>query len=151
VRGALEGVAGVRSAVVDWEAGTAVVIGNAAVPDLVDAVEDTGKDAAELTTCTLAVDGMMCGNCETKVRGALEGVAGVRSAVVDWEAGTAVVIGSVPGAVLADAVEDTGKDAAVTHQAAVKPQAAGRTTTGESKRLGVESPWSQFTSECQRF
>jgi hypothetical protein len=23
--------------------------------------------------------------------------------------------------------------------------------TGESKRLVVESPWSQFTSECQRF
>jgi hypothetical protein len=23
--------------------------------------------------------------------------------------------------------------------------------SGESKRLVVESPWSQFTSECQRF
>ena len=25
------------------------------------------------------------------------------------------------------------------------------TAAGESKRLVVESPWSQFTSECQRF
>jgi hypothetical protein len=27
----------------------------------------------------------------------------------------------------------------------------GGDDVGESKRLVVESPWSQFTSECQRF
>jgi hypothetical protein len=34
------------------------------------------------------------------------------------------------------------------------PMTAGwlwRAEEGESKRLGVESPWSQLTSECQRF
>eukprot|EP01048_Picozoa_sp_COSAG05_P002326 COSAG05_NODE_93_length_19581_cov_53.686685_8_plen_255_part_00 len=113
VRGALEDVKGVHSAVVDWEAGTAIVTGTAAVPVMIDAVEDTGKDCAELRTCTLAVEGMMCGNCEKKVRGALEDVKGVHSAVVDWEAGTAVVVSTVPAAVLADTVEDTGKDASV--------------------------------------
>ena len=37
----------------------------------------------------------------------------MHSAVVDWEAGTAVVVSTVPAAVLADTVEDTGKDASV--------------------------------------
>eukprot|EP01047_Picozoa_sp_COSAG01_P009788 COSAG01_NODE_405_length_17466_cov_554.403697_20_plen_76_part_00 len=30
-------------------------------------------------------------------------------------------------------------------------RAAATPPRGESKRLVVESPWSQFTSECQRF
>ena len=53
----------------------------------------------------------MCGNCEGKVKGALEAVEGVRDAIVDWEAGTAVVEGTAKGSVLVDAVEDSGKDA----------------------------------------
>ena len=76
-------------------------------------VEQKETATAGQATVTLAVEGMMCGNCEKKVRGALEDVKGVHSAVVDWEAGTAVVVSTVPAAVLADTVEDTGKDASV--------------------------------------
>ena len=72
---------------------------------------------ADEPSVTLAVEGMMCGNCEAKVRGALEEVEGVREAVVDWEAGTAVVEGTAAGAVLVDAVEDTGKDARLVGEA----------------------------------
>jgi heavy metal translocating P-type ATPase len=113
VRTALEAVEGVREAIVDWEAGTAVVKGSMAADgsSIVDAVENTGKDAALLTTVKLDVEGMMCGNCEGKVKGALEAVEGVRDAIVDWEAGTAVVEGTAKGSVLVDAVEDSGKDA----------------------------------------
>jgi hypothetical protein len=32
-----------------------------------------------------------------------------------------------------------------------KKKAGAGADSGESKRLVVESPWSQFTSECQRF
>ena len=90
VRKALEAVDGVQRAEVDWEAGRAVVFGTASAAEMVDAVECTGKDAWLLRTFTLAIDGMMCGNCEAKVRKALEQVDGVSSAVVDWEAGTGV-------------------------------------------------------------
>ena len=121
VRGALEEVAGVRSASVDWEAGTAVVYGDAAAEELVDAVECTGKDASLLQTLTLVVEGMMCGNCEAKVRGALEAVDGVRSVdSVDWEAGRAVVTGGASAETLVDAVEDTGKDAALLKTAVLR-------------------------------
>ena len=79
----------------------------------VEQKETATAATAGQATVTLAVEGMMCGNCEKKVRGALEDVTGVHSAVVDWEAGTAVVVSTVPAAVLADTVEDTGKDASV--------------------------------------
>ena len=131
VRGALEEVDGVSRADVVWEAGTAVVYGSAPAAVIIDAVEDMGKDAALLRTVSLAVEGMMCGNCEAKVRGALEEVEGVREAVVDWEAGTAVIEGTTTGAVLVDAVEDTGKDARLvadapsTRHAAAAPAAGG--------------------------
>jgi hypothetical protein len=35
------------------------------------------------------------------------------------------------------------------YEVGARPQVAA--AFGESKRLVVESPWSQFTSECQRF
>ena len=113
VQKALEAVAGVVSAEVDWEAGSATVYGAADGAALVDAVECTGKDAWLLRTTSLAVEGMMCGNCEAKVRKALEAVSGVVSAEVDWEAGTAAVYGTAPEAELVDAVECTGKDCKV--------------------------------------
>ena len=51
---------GVRSAEVDWEAGTAVVQStDTATASLIDAVEDTGKDCAEMRSTTLAVDETM--------------------------------------------------------------------------------------------
>jgi hypothetical protein len=43
-----------------------------------------------------------------------------------------------------------GEQAAV-QVAQLAAAAAAAATPGESKRLVVESPWSQFTSECQRF
>ena len=42
-------------------------------------------------TIRMAVEGMMCEHCQARVKKALEGVAGVASADVDWQAGTAVV------------------------------------------------------------
>eukprot|EP01043_Picozoa_sp_COSAG02_P015374 COSAG02_NODE_654_length_18824_cov_222.971001_4_plen_1049_part_00 len=132
VRGALEAVAGVREATVNWEAGTAIVTGGMSAEAAVSAVEDTGKDAALLTTVTLDVDGMMCGNCEAKVKGALEGLEGVRDAVVDWEAGTAIVQSTVKGDLLVDTVEDTGKDARVVSERPFVPTAAA-TASGSSR------------------
>ena len=56
----------------------------------------------------LVIKGMMCGHCEAAVKKALEGVAGVLSAEVSHEKGTAVVTlsGSVDDAALKKAVED---------------------------------------------
>ena len=70
----------------------------------------------ELRVCSLAVTGMSCGHCSARITSVLMAMAGVRSADVDWEAGTAVVVvdrGVVTAAALAEAVEDTGKGASV--------------------------------------
>ena len=48
------------------------------------------KEEYNMTT-TLKIEGMMCPHCEVRVKKALEGVAGVESAVADHNAGTAVV------------------------------------------------------------
>ena len=63
---------------------------------------------------TMKIEGMMCGHCEATVKKALEAVAGVESAEVSHEAGTAVVTltADVDNAVLKKAVED--KDYTVT-------------------------------------
>ena len=63
---------------------------------------------------TMKIKGMMCGHCEATVKKALEAVAGVESAEVSHEAGTAVVTltADVDNAVLKKAVED--KDYTVT-------------------------------------
>jgi Cu2+-exporting ATPase len=42
-------------------------------------------------TITLSIEGMMCEKCENKVKTALLQTPGVESAVVSYEAGTAVV------------------------------------------------------------
>ena len=54
---------------------------------------------------TLKIEGMMCPHCEARVKKALEAVEGVDSAVVSYEAGTAVVTGSAGYDALKTAVE----------------------------------------------
>ena len=44
-----------------------------------------------MATAKLNVTGMHCGHCQEKVTKALRGVAGVYSAVVDWQDGEAEV------------------------------------------------------------
>lgn len=59
-------------------------------------------------TKTMKIEGMMCGHCEATVKKALEAVAGVSSAEVSHEKGTAVVTlaSDVENSVLTKAVED---------------------------------------------
>ena len=45
---------------------------------------------------TMKIEGMMCPHCEANVKGALEALAGVETAVVSHEAGTAVLTLSAP-------------------------------------------------------
>ncbi len=68
------------------------------------------KEEYEMSKKTLKVDGMMCGHCEARVKGALEALDGVAEAVADHDAGTAVVTLSaeVANDVLASAVEAQG-------------------------------------------
>ena len=56
-------------------------------------------------TKTMIIEGMMCGHCEARVKKALEALAGVESAEVSHEKGTAVVSMS------ADVADDTLKEA----------------------------------------
>lgn len=62
------------------------------------------------TTHTLKVEGMSCKHCVATVRKALEGVAGVKKAVVDLEGKSATVTAkdSVKRADLIAAVEKAG-------------------------------------------
>ena len=71
------------------------------------AIDWQGKEEKTMTK-TMKIEGMMCGHCENRVKKALEAVAGVESAVVSHEAGTAVVTLSsdVADDVLKKAVED---------------------------------------------
>ena len=59
-------------------------------------------------TKTMKIEGMMCGHCEARVKKTLEALAGVDSAEVSCEAGTAVVTlnEEVSDDVLKKAVED---------------------------------------------
>mgnify|MGYP001623972780 CR=1 FL=1 len=59
-------------------------------------------------TKTMKIEGMMCGHCEARVKKTLEALAGVDSAEVSHEAGTAVVTlnEEVSDDVLKKAVED---------------------------------------------
>ena len=63
------------------------------------------KENKGMTTITVNVTGMMCGHCEARVKKALEALAGVESAEVSHEKGTAVVSMS------ADVADDTLKEA----------------------------------------
>ena len=56
-------------------------------------------------TKTMNIEGMMCGHCEARVKKALEALAGVESAEVSHEKGTAIVSMS------ADVADDTLKEA----------------------------------------
>lgn len=58
---------------------------------------------------TLRIEGMQCGHCSSRVKAALEKVAGVTSAEVSHETGTAVITGeSLDAAALKAAVENQG-------------------------------------------
>ena len=59
-------------------------------------------------TKTMHIEGMMCGHCEARVKKTLEGISGVKSAVVSHEKGTAIVEleSNVDSSVLKKAVED---------------------------------------------
>ncbi|MBC2255242.1 CopZ family metallochaperone [Listeria ivanovii] len=64
---------------------------------------------------TLKIEGMTCGHCEARVTKALEEVAGVVSAKVSLEEGTATVefkTGQVEEDRLMDAVEEAGYEVA---------------------------------------
>lgn len=55
---------------------------------------------------TMKIEGIMCAHCEARIKAALESVAGVKSAEVSHEAGTAKVT-------LGDAVDDNALTCAV--------------------------------------
>lgn len=58
---------------------------------------------------TIKIEGMQCGHCSSRVKAALEKVAGVASAEVSYETGTAVITGeSLDAAALKAAVENQG-------------------------------------------
>lgn len=58
---------------------------------------------------TLKIEGMQCGHCSSRVKAALEKVAGVTSAEVSHETGTAVIKGEkLDAAALKAAVENQG-------------------------------------------
>ena len=59
-------------------------------------------------TKTMHIEGMMCGHCEARVKKTLEGISGVKSAVVSHEKGTAIVEleSNLDSSVLKKAVED---------------------------------------------
>lgn len=58
---------------------------------------------------TLKIEGMQCGHCSSRVKAALEKVAGVSSAEVSHETGTAVITGEKLDAdALKAAVENQG-------------------------------------------
>ncbi len=58
---------------------------------------------------TLKIEGMQCGHCSSRVKAALEKVAGVASAEVSHETGTAVIKGEkLDAAALKAAVENQG-------------------------------------------
>ena len=53
--------------------------------------EINSKKETKTMTKTMKIDGMMCPHCEARVKKALEAVAGVESALADFNAGTAVI------------------------------------------------------------
>ncbi|KAG6623999.1 putative copper-transporting ATPase [Phytophthora cinnamomi] len=151
VQSALRGVAGVASAVVDFERRSARVEcepgARVTAADLVDAVECVGfgaavqsaplqettqqQQATDALTIELLVEGMMCQkNCGSTVENALRGVDGVAAAVVSFEQRKATVTLRRPGSStlqeLVDMVECVGFEARAydaARAAAIKLQA----------------------------
>jgi len=58
----------------------------------VGAVPATAQTVAAEQTVTFVIDNMTCALCPVTVKGAMEGVAGVRSVEIDFEARTARVV-----------------------------------------------------------
>lgn len=80
--------------------------------DTIETVDNTIKSdlrkEENTMTKTMKIEGMMCGHCEARVKKCLEGIEGVTEAVVDHEAGTAIVTVSdnVTDEVLTKTVEE---------------------------------------------
>ncbi len=70
--------------------------------------EAAENEEEKTMTKTMTIEGMMCVHCEARVKKTLEGIAGVSSAEVSHEKGSAVVemTENVPDEVLKKAVED---------------------------------------------
>ena len=122
IKGALEGIDGIESALVSYEKGTAEISLSRPVSEeeIKKAVEDNDytflsidKDqntqgGTEMKQETVKIEGMMCEHCEMAVKKALEALDGVEGAVVSHEAGTAQISLSkdVDEAAIKKAVED---------------------------------------------
>jgi Cu+-exporting ATPase len=93
VEGALKGVPGVGSVIVNLATGKASVEydpARASVGDLKKAVEDVGYSAT-LYTSTLQITGMTCASCAANVQRAVSALPGVAAAVVNLATGSARV------------------------------------------------------------
>ena len=90
---------------------------------LVIAADPTGPVIS--ASVDLTVEGMTCEHCVADVKKALEAVSGVESATVSLEPGTAVVVGTAPGASLLEAVEGTGRAANLMADPALPPAVSG--------------------------
>lgn len=120
VKGALEGVSGVRKVDVVLDTGIATVVGSGLASDvMIGAVKDGAGKVASLhvvdETVTLMVEGMTCMGCVGRVKGALEGVEAVREVDVVLETGVATVVGrGLDNDVLINAIKNNaGKSASV--------------------------------------
>ncbi|KAG6623624.1 putative copper-transporting ATPase [Phytophthora cinnamomi] len=168
VQSALRGVAGVASAVVDFERRSARVEcepgARVTAADLVDAVECVGfgaavqsaplqeptqqQQATDALTIELLVEGMMCQkNCGSTVENALRGVDGVAAAVVSFEQRKATVTLRRPGSStlqeLVDMVECVGFEARAydaARAAAIKLQAQQQQQKEKEQSLALDVP-----------
>ena len=111
VTAALEAVPGVASADVDHLAGRATVAGEADAAALIAAVTELGYQASLPGDLDLAIDGMTCGGCVTRVSAALAAVSGVTSVDVNLEMGRAQVAGAADADALIAAVTEAGYQA----------------------------------------
>jgi P-type Cu+ transporter len=111
VERALKGVPGVTRADIHLGQEQALVEAEASVglPTLVDAVRRAGYDVA-LQSHTLAIEGMTCASCVSRVERALLRVPGVLQAAVNLatERATVQALATVPAAALRAAVEKAG-------------------------------------------
>ncbi|WP_062381093.1 cation transporter [Demequina pelophila] len=98
----------------------------------------TDTAATPTTTLRLEISGMTCTSCSTAVTGALTALAGVRSAAVDHEVGTAVVA-LEPGTNAEDfafAADAAVHDAGYTLEAASLLLAGASATADASEKAG---------------
>ena len=69
----------------------AIALGLSGIPHSDAAAETASVEAAEVRTASFAVENMTCALCPVTVKAAMEGVDGVQSVEIDFEAKTAVV------------------------------------------------------------